>query len=332
MAMLIIVTVLFSCMWSGVAQALHWAGSLQIVTMAFLGAVSGLIVWIGATILFGRAYCSSVCPLGTLQDCFARLNRLTPRRRARRPYRYVNAANRFRYTWLTLIAGCCIAGVPAIIVWTDPYTIFSRMATPLLHPAAEWISGMPVIITSWLATGIAVVLLAVTGLISGRHGRIICNTVCPVGSSLSLLSYAPLFHFDIDTDRCTNCRACEHVCKAQCINLTDHVVDSSRCVVCFNCVDMCDDDAIRYTWRHKKLSIPLMQPVKPLPSATLSCKTLQNPICNNISTFCSTSSPKECRKPTAPEPEPEACSATRCDSTSPTDSPCSQQKSSISNR
>ena len=70
-AMLIIVTVLFACMWSGIAQALHWAGAIQIVSMAFVGAISGLIVWIGVTILFGRVYCSSVCPLGTPHACTA---------------------------------------------------------------------------------------------------------------------------------------------------------------------------------------------------------------------------------------------------------------------
>ncbi len=67
-----------------------------------------------------------------------------------------------------------------------------------------------------------------------------------------------------------NCRKCEKVCKSECINLNDHVVDGSRCVACFNCVDACDSDAIRYTTRRKKLALPMMQRIESAPSATMS--------------------------------------------------------------
>lgn len=86
---------------------------------------------------------------------------------------------------------------------------------------------------------------------------------------------------DIDTDRCTQCRKCEYVCKAECIDLTSHVVDGSRCINCFNCLSVCDDDAIHYTYTRKQLSIPMMQKIndaktaatidRPAPASTMRC-------------------------------------------------------------
>ncbi len=64
----------------------------------------------------------------------------------------------------------------------------------------------------------------------------ICNTLCPVGTILGCVSRNSAMRIDIDTDRCIQCRRCEHVCKAECIDMQSHVVDMSRCVVCFDCL------------------------------------------------------------------------------------------------
>jgi len=322
-AMLGVVTALCTVAWG----AFEWAGALQIVPLALAGSVTGLVVWIGLTVLLGRVYCSSVCPLGTLQDCMSRLPRLSRRWRVRRPYHFEPVRERFRITWLIIIAGCGILGLTSVILWVDPYSTFGRMADGLLLRSTSFPVGRgEVVAASGLAFAIAVVTLVAVGYVSVRHGRLICNTVCPVGSSLGLLSRVSLMQFDIDTDLCTNCRACEYACKAQCIDLSAHTVDASRCVVCFNCMAACPDNAIRYTFRRKKLSLPLMEPVKPLPTPTLTYKTTTTTSsgisCNNISTFCSGYSATACRKTTVPEPAPEVCSDTRCGSTSPTDSPC----------
>ena len=95
-----------------------------------------------------------------------------------------------------------------------------------------------------------------------RNGRTFCNTVCPVGTTLSFISRYSIFRIDINTDKCVQCRRCEHVCKASCIDMTSHVVDTSRCVVCFDCLSDCPNDAIHYTYNRHQLSIPLMQRVK----------------------------------------------------------------------
>lgn len=261
LAMLAAMTLLFVAAQGWVMRAFGWMPKLQIMPLAMGGAVSLLISWIIFTLIFGRLYCSWFCPMGATQDIFARLARLTRRRRLRHPYRYERARVRTRAGVLIAVAVSVPLGLTAIPSLLDPYSAFGRIGSELLLPAWEWLTGSPVAVAGWMAFGIAVLTLLAVGWCSFRSGRLICNSICPVGTTLGLFSRFSLLHFDIDTDLCVNCRKCEHACKGKCINMDDHVVDGSRCVSCFNCVDACDSNAIRYTTRRKKLSLPLMQRV-----------------------------------------------------------------------
>lgn len=97
--------------------------------------------------------------------------------------------------------------------------------------------------------------------VTWRNGRLICNTACPVGTILGAGSRRSYFHIEIDPDRCTNCGECERVCKAQCIKLTDKLVDTSRCVVCFDCTAVCPHGAINYKTGRYRLDMPMMQAI-----------------------------------------------------------------------
>lgn len=253
--MLVFATLLFTVVSAKVAIALNWVARIQIFPLAMAGAATAVAIWLAVTLLFGRVYCSSVCPLGVVQDIFSRLRHGD----SRHPFHFSQPRNRLRYAVLVIVAVGSAVGIGAIPSLLDPYSAFGRMASDLARPVVEFLGGAEVVAASWLAILIAVATLALVGWFSFRHGRIICNTVCPVGSALSIFSRYSLFHFDIDTDLCINCRKCEHSCKAECISMDDHVVDGSRCVACFNCVDACDSGAIRYTHRRKKLSLPMMQ-------------------------------------------------------------------------
>lgn len=266
LAMLAVVTLLVTTLEARIALALDPAAHLQLMPLALAGAGTAVALWLAVTIIFGRLYCSTVCPMGTLQDIFSHLRHMTRRSRMRHPFHYSAPRNRFRYAFLTVVAGCAIVGVAVIPTLFDPYSAYGRICSELLQPIVRWGEGAPVFVASWLAFGIAAATLAAVAWFSFRHGRIICNTVCPVGSSLSIFSRYSLFHFDIDTDLCINCRQCERACKAECISMADHVVDGSRCVACFNCVDVCDTHAISYTFRRKRLSLPLMQRVESAPT------------------------------------------------------------------
>jgi len=82
--------------------------------------------------------------------------------------------------------------------------------------------------------------------LSVLRGRLYCNTVCPVGAFLGLLSKVSLFRISIDKTGCTKCGKCIAACKAECINIKDQTVDFSRCVGCENCIKVCETNDISY--------------------------------------------------------------------------------------
>lgn len=226
------------------------------------------IVWLLVTLIFGRVYCSSVCPLGTLQDIAARASQFG---RNKRSYRFIPAKTKWRYGTLIVMLACLFSGFWLVVGLLDPYELYMRFCTDTFAPIsratvdATVLIGLnhnpyiPILLTTLSATTLSALLLIAVMLIAARSGRSICNTICPVGTTLGAISRYSVWQMDIDTDLCTQCRKCEDVCKGGCINLNDHTVDSSRCVMCMNCVNVCNDDAINYTWRRKQLADPMMQ-------------------------------------------------------------------------
>lgn len=234
-----------------------------------------IALWLLITLVFGRIYCSTVCPMGTLMDISVRVKNLTSKGRKRK-YHYENPNTSFRLLFLlTAILGALDGFIilPSVL---DPFNAFCRICTGVFNPVLGFISGglaeigvnsqyVAMAVTSSVASSIiALALFVVVFVVSMLFGRAICNIMCPVGTILGMVSRYSIFQFDIDTDLCTQCRSCEQVCKSCCIDMKDHVVDGSRCVVCFNCINVCPNRAIRYTASRKRLATPLMQRIKNL--------------------------------------------------------------------
>ena len=83
-------------------------------------------------------------------------------------------------------------------------------------------------------------------IMSLRYGRLYCNSLCPVGTLLGLISRVSLFKFAIDKTRCNECLSCAAVCKAGCIDTQNAMIDQSRCVGCFNCLSACPQSIVSY--------------------------------------------------------------------------------------
>lgn len=228
-----------------------WITSLQIVPLIIADGAVWVVAWFTVTFIFGRVYCSTVCPLGALQDCVGRVAQKTGRIKG---YRYRRPLWAVR--WILLVAMMLgLTGLSLTLTLTlDPYYSFNRIITGVAIPSVTLGSFYVSLAT---AAG-ALVTLAVVLLLSWGKGRLLCNTICPVGTALGLAAISPVFRIDINTDRCTGCNRCVDVCKASCIDPGSHTVDTTRCVVCFNCTAVCHDDAIKYTCRRFRLRHPLM--------------------------------------------------------------------------
>ena len=228
---------------------------------------AGFIIIVILTLLFGRVYCSTVCPLGIFQDLiswFSRKLKIRRKHKLKRPYKLL------RYFLLALPVVFLIFGGIFLINLLDPYSQFGRIFSDLFRPAFIGINNLAAAVleklhiyflfpvshksfhwsTIWFPAGILVLVLWM----SFFHGRIYCNTICPVGTLLGLLSKASFFRIKMDKTTCTRCGKCSVVCKGGCIDFRNMRLDFDRCVGCFNCLDTCDTDSIMYQYAFKKVN------------------------------------------------------------------------------
>lgn len=222
------------CHWMG------WAADVQLLPALLSLNVVVVVAIVIVTLLVGRVYCSVICPMGIFQDVFSWAHRIIfPKRK----YHYRRPANWLRYVVLTLFVVMMVAGLNSLAVLIAPYSAYGRMVTHIHGSGAAQV--------------VAVVTVVVIGMMSFVWGRLWCNTLCPVGSLLSLLSRFSLFGVAIDEKKCVSCRRCEGACKAMCIDIDTKRVDMSRCVVCGNCLSECKLDAISIGRRQSSVSNPI---------------------------------------------------------------------------
>ena len=240
----------------------HWQGWMA--KIQFLPAVLALnaAVIIGLvvlTLVFGRIYCSVICPLGVFQDVIAWLHN----KRKKNRYTYSKAISWLRYTMLGVLVVALAAGVGSIVQLLAPYSAYGRIATMIFQPI--WKAGNNVLaaiaervdsyafytVDVWTKSiptlVIAIVTLVVVVVLAWKHGRTYCNTICPVGTVLSFFSRFSWLKIRFDEDKCRNCSLCTKNCKASCIDFKNHKVDYSRCVVCGDCISSCKFGALKYT-------------------------------------------------------------------------------------
>jgi ferredoxin len=241
---------------------IHGFMHIQLIPAIWAGAVGVILILILLTLLFGRVYCSVICPAGVLQDLINRIYCIgKKKRKGVRRFRYRKPSNRLRYLLLLITAGTALAGVTELCTLLDPYSNFGRIANSLFRPVVIWgnnlladglakIENYSLYHTSTLYTDVSLVaaLLALTvfTVMVIFRGRLFCNTLCPTGAILSLVSRYSLFRFSFVKTSCTQCRLCEQSCKAEAINAKEMTVDGSRCVNCYNCLRVCKKDALRY--------------------------------------------------------------------------------------
>ncbi|KWW24605.1 MAG: ferredoxin-type protein [bacterium F082] len=239
-------------------HSLGWMAHLQLLPAVLSFNILIVAILMVLTLLFGRIYCSIVCPMGVLQDIFNRLGRPLFKKRRH----FSKDRKGLRYTVMSLFIVLLAAGLNQIAMLIAPYSAYGRVAATLLQPLyagannllALWSSHgghslfyeVPVVWRGGVAAMVAVVTLVVIGALSSRYGRLWCNTVCPVGTLLGIVSRFSLFRVVLDAGRCKHCNRCAGNCKSMCIDIGHHQIDHSRCVVCMDCLDQCKFGALRY--------------------------------------------------------------------------------------
>lgn len=250
------VTLLFLDFTGVLHLYLGWLAKVQLLPAVLalnVGVVAALLV---VTLLVGRVYCSVICPLGVMQDCFSWLGGKAKRNR----FHYAKGHTVLRIICLALFVLLMVFGLNGIAILVAPYSAYGRIASNLFQPVYMWLNNLCAYFAEragsyafysvdvWVKSGVVLAIAAVTfvviGFLSFKWGRLWCNTICPVGTVLGFFARFAIFKPVINTDKCNGCTRCARNCKAMCINPETHTIDYSRCVGCMDCLTNCKQGAI----------------------------------------------------------------------------------------
>lgn len=245
---------------------LNWMTRIQFLPALLTFHLGIVVVWVVLSLIFGRVYCSSVCPMGIFQDIVAWFSKRAAKKKKR--YRYSRPKTILRWAVLGVAAILLVVGFPAFLGAIEPYSAFGRIVVDVFKPVylacnnllATIFSALgnysfyhvSISMTSILSFVVGVVTFLVIGFLAWRWGRTYCNTICPVGTILGFLSKFSLFKIRVDAEKCNSCGLCASRCKASCIDTASKTVDHSRCVDCFNCLNICSRGALQYAPPAKK--------------------------------------------------------------------------------
>ena len=140
-------------------------------------------------LLFGRVFCSAVCPHGALQD----LMLVKP---VRVPLWLEHGLRMIPFIYLGLAVVFAATGGGYIICQYDPFIAIFRLSGSALMVSAG---------IGLLALGLFV-------------GRPYCRFLCPYGVLLGLASSVSKWRVRVTPDTCTQCRLCEQACPFNALN------------------------------------------------------------------------------------------------------------------
>lgn len=268
------ITLLFLDFTGTIHAWFGWMAKIQFLP-AVLALNFGVIIFLVAlTLIFGRVYCSVICPMGVFQDAVSWINGRRSKK-SRMRFSWSPAKDWLRYGIFALFIIALVAGAGSFVALLAPYSSWGRIVSNLFAPVWQWGNNLLAYFSErvdsyafystdvWLKSLpvfiIAVVTFITIFILAWRNGRTWCNTVCPVGTVLGFLSRFSIFQVRIDKEKCRECSLCTRQCKASCIDYKNHSIDHSRCVACFDCLGTCKHGAISYSSRfgkHTAKSVP----------------------------------------------------------------------------
>ena len=216
----VMITLLFLDVSGVLHHYLSWTARIQFLPALLALNVVVIVALVLLTLIFGRIYCSVICPLGIFQDIVSWIHGRSKKNR----FTASPEKRWLRYGVLVLFVAALIAGVHSLVALLAPYSSYGRMVTNLLLPVYQWgnnllasiaarvdsyafysvdvwIKSLPTFLIA-LATFIIVVVLA------WRGGRTYCNTICPVGTILAQLARFSWLKVYFEPDKCKSCSLC----------------------------------------------------------------------------------------------------------------------------
>jgi len=198
----------------------------------FASISSMVVLWLVATIVLGRGFCSWGCFYGGWDDGFSRIKKKPVLRKINDLWRWMPFA-----VLIMVALTAALTLMPTYCSWICPFkavTEFEKVTT------VESVAKAGVFLS--LFAGLVVVLPVMT------RKRTQCSFLCPMGALNTLSNKITPFTVKIDKKECTECFKCVDTCPLFAISREDikNGNISLFCSKCGKCVDACPKKAIHF--------------------------------------------------------------------------------------
>jgi MauM/NapG family ferredoxin protein len=195
------------------------------------------------TLVFGRFFCSWMCPMGVLHHMLGFLGR--KRKVLQRVEQNVpRSSHKIKYAVLAVMLGLAAAGSTQIGLLDPIASTWRGLSTSAIPAASNTALGLyqGERHFQW-GTFITIVFFGALAL-NFVYPRFYCRVLCPLGALLGLLSKFSLFRISKDPNKCNEC----DVCGADCQGAADPqgTVRATECMVCLNCTAGCKRGGLAY--------------------------------------------------------------------------------------
>jgi len=206
------------CPLGGLENLWAWAGGQANLQKLFSGTMTLFFFMLIFALVFGRAFCGSVCPFGALQEFIGKISK----KKLKAPKKVDEVSRYIKYFILAFITA--MAWVTATI-WVSPYDPWAAFA----HIWSG--SGL------FGEMGIGFVVLVIVIAASLFIDRFFCRYLCPAGAMYGIVSR--LSPVKITREDCSLCGQCSKACPMNIDVSSVKEVKSSECIACGQCVAAC---------------------------------------------------------------------------------------------
>lgn len=182
-----------------------------------------LVATLGITIVFRRAFCGQLCPLGALQGAAAGVGKKLLRKKFQLPAVVDKPLRWLKYVNLVLIVVLTALAGTLVVRPYDPWVAFMHLSSDEL----------------WTGFGVGLLILVGSLVASLVYDRFFCKYLCPMGAMYGLVSKLGLYRVRRDPSACIDCGKCDRVCPVDLPVSKGKDVTSAECLACGLCVNAC---------------------------------------------------------------------------------------------
>jgi len=191
-----------------------------------------LVLWLGASIILGRGWCSWACFYGGLDEGFSRIAKKPIIKNINKKWTYLPFA-----ILLVIVLTSAATLTPTYCAWLCPFKAVTEF---------EEISSSKILLQTIIFFSLFVGLVIVLPILTKR--RVQCGLFCPMGAFQSFTNKFNIFEVRIDPEKCVQCNLCVKTCPT--FSIDEGSVEKGKpkitCAKCGKCVDTCPKEAVSF--------------------------------------------------------------------------------------